>query len=280
MPRGLSRAPDQARRIGGDLRADGDRQGHRRAQDLAPPVSPTKRCSKNAATLPARRHRRQDELRPRLVDLTSGLLTDAATADALAYWRDLQPAETLVGEDVAWPRFVTELRACANARRGTTWTRQLCSARKTSPASAAKACRWATSKNKRGERAAASVGPRRRERGRTVALDAATRRNLEPDTHAGGRNDHTLLGVPDRSVTPMGARALKRSLLVRCASTRCCASARAIAAHARLDALRETLRGVAIRPHPRARRAALGAAARPVDAARATAAPARRSRRR
>jgi len=48
--------------------------------------------------------------------------------------------------------------------------------------------------------------------GETIALDAATRRNLELDTHASGRSEHTLLGVLDHSVTPMGARLLKRWL--------------------------------------------------------------------
>jgi len=46
----------------------------------------------------------------------------------------------------------------------------------------------------------------------TIALDAATRRNLELDTHPSGRTEHTLLGVLDETVTPMGARALRRWL--------------------------------------------------------------------
>src|SRR5690606_32296571 len=48
--------------------------------------------------------------------------------------------------------------------------------------------------------------------GETIALDAATRRNLELDTHPGGRSGHTLLGVLDETVTPMGARLLRRWL--------------------------------------------------------------------
>jgi DNA mismatch repair protein MutS len=47
----------------------------------------------------------------------------------------------------------------------------------------------------------------------TIALDAATRRNLELDTHPSGRADRTLLGLLDVSITPMGARALRRWLL-------------------------------------------------------------------
>ncbi|HEX8779477.1 MAG TPA: DNA mismatch repair protein MutS, partial [Rhodanobacter sp.] len=46
----------------------------------------------------------------------------------------------------------------------------------------------------------------------TIALDAATRRNLELDTHPSGRTEHTLLGVLDETVTPMGARLLRRWL--------------------------------------------------------------------
>ncbi|HEU4665825.1 MAG TPA: DNA mismatch repair protein MutS, partial [Dokdonella sp.] len=46
----------------------------------------------------------------------------------------------------------------------------------------------------------------------TLAMDAATRRNLELDTHASGHREHTLLGVLDRTITPMGARLLRRWL--------------------------------------------------------------------
>ncbi len=48
--------------------------------------------------------------------------------------------------------------------------------------------------------------------GETVILDAATRRNLEIETHPGGRAEHTLAGVLDRTVTPMGGRMLRRWL--------------------------------------------------------------------
>ncbi len=46
----------------------------------------------------------------------------------------------------------------------------------------------------------------------TVAMDAATRRNLELDTHASGRIEHTLFGVVDACVSPMGSRQLRRWL--------------------------------------------------------------------
>ncbi|MEP6483288.1 MAG: DNA mismatch repair protein MutS, partial [Rudaea sp.] len=46
----------------------------------------------------------------------------------------------------------------------------------------------------------------------TIALDAATRRNLELDVHPTGRSEYTLLGVLDRTITPMGSRELRRWL--------------------------------------------------------------------
>lgn len=44
-------------------------------------------------------------------------------------------------------------------------------------------------------------------------LDAATRRHLEILTHPDGRDDLTLAGVMDTSITPMGGRALRRWLV-------------------------------------------------------------------
>ena len=43
-------------------------------------------------------------------------------------------------------------------------------------------------------------------------MDVATRRNLELDFHAGGDADATLLGVLDRTATPMGGRLMRRWL--------------------------------------------------------------------
>jgi DNA mismatch repair protein MutS len=48
--------------------------------------------------------------------------------------------------------------------------------------------------------------------GDTIAMDAATRRNLELDTNPSGDAEATLLGVLDRTVTPMGGRLLRRWL--------------------------------------------------------------------
>jgi DNA mismatch repair protein MutS len=41
-------------------------------------------------------------------------------------------------------------------------------------------------------------------------LDAATRRNLELLHHPEGRNEHTLAGIMDSTITPMGGRLLRR----------------------------------------------------------------------
>ena len=45
-----------------------------------------------------------------------------------------------------------------------------------------------------------------------IAMNAATRRHLELDSRVDGNVAHTLLGVLDRSITPMGGRLLRRWL--------------------------------------------------------------------
>ena len=45
-----------------------------------------------------------------------------------------------------------------------------------------------------------------------IALDAASRRNLELDTHPSGQLQYTLLGVLDKTATAMGSRCLRRWL--------------------------------------------------------------------
>jgi DNA mismatch repair protein MutS len=45
-----------------------------------------------------------------------------------------------------------------------------------------------------------------------IAMNAATRRHLELDQRVDGRHDHTLVGVLDSTVTPMGGRLLRRWL--------------------------------------------------------------------
>ncbi|MBS0213213.1 MAG: DNA mismatch repair protein MutS [Proteobacteria bacterium] len=46
----------------------------------------------------------------------------------------------------------------------------------------------------------------------SLAMNAATRRHLELDSRFDGRDEHTLLGVLDTTITPMGGRALRRWL--------------------------------------------------------------------
>ncbi|MFN3843360.1 MAG: DNA mismatch repair protein MutS [Rehaibacterium terrae] len=46
----------------------------------------------------------------------------------------------------------------------------------------------------------------------TIAMNAATRRHLELDSRIDGRSEHTLVGVLDSTVTPMGGRLLRRWL--------------------------------------------------------------------
>jgi DNA mismatch repair protein MutS len=45
-----------------------------------------------------------------------------------------------------------------------------------------------------------------------IAMNAATRRHLELDQRIDGRNEHTLVGVLDSTVSPMGGRLLRRWL--------------------------------------------------------------------
>ncbi|HEY2346537.1 MAG TPA: DNA mismatch repair protein MutS [Xanthomonadaceae bacterium] len=46
----------------------------------------------------------------------------------------------------------------------------------------------------------------------SLAMNAAARRHLELDSRFDGRNEHTLLGVLDSTITPMGGRLLRRWL--------------------------------------------------------------------
>jgi DNA mismatch repair protein MutS len=54
------------------------------------------------------------------------------------------------------------------------------------------------------------TGVRAVEANEHLVLDAATRRHLEIDVHPDGRQEHTLVGLMDSAVTPMGSRKLKR----------------------------------------------------------------------
>ncbi len=164
------------------------------------------------------------------IDLAAGrfLLCEVANAEALASeLARLAPAETLVGEDVAWPNFVSEL---PGLRKRAPWhfdaetaQRQLCRFFHTRDLSgfgcedmplaiAAAGCLLGYVEETQKAALPHLSGLAIENASQTIALDAATRRNLELDTHPSGRNEHTLLGVLDRTITPMGARALRRWL--------------------------------------------------------------------
>jgi DNA mismatch repair protein MutS len=164
------------------------------------------------------------------VDLSSGrfLLSEVPSAEALAAeLARLQPAETLVGEDVAWPKFVSSL---PGLRKRQPWhfdvdaagrelnrffgTRDLggFGVDRLPLAVAAAGCLLGYVEETQKSALPHLSGMAVESAGDTIALDAATRRNLELDTHPSGRTEHTMLGILDETVTPMGARLLRRWL--------------------------------------------------------------------
>jgi DNA mismatch repair protein MutS len=200
------------------------------------------------------------------IDLAGGrfLLSEVADAEALASeLARLAPAETLVGEDVAWPAFVTSL---PGLRKRAPWhfdsetaTRQLCAFFKTRDLSgfgidgmplaiAAAGCLLGYAEETQKSALPHLSGLAVENAGETIALDAATRRNLELDTHASGRTEHTLLGVLDRTITPMGARTLRRwlhrPLRDHDALRRRYQAIQALIDQRRFENLREVLRGI------------------------------------
>jgi DNA mismatch repair protein MutS len=163
-------------------------------------------------------------------DLAGGrflVSTAADTAALAAELARLQPAETLVGEDVAWPKLVSAL---PGLRKRPPWhfdidtaTRELQRFFGTRDLGgfgiadlplgiAAAGCLLGYIEETQKSALPHLTGMAVESASETIALDAATRRNLEIDTHPSGRTEHTLLGVLDTSVTPMGARLLRRWL--------------------------------------------------------------------
>ncbi len=164
------------------------------------------------------------------VDLSSGrfLLSEVGSAEALsAELARLQPAETLVSEDIAWPRLVSAL---PGLRKRPPWHFDADAARRSLNrffgtrdlggfgvdnmplAVAAAGCLLGYVEETQKSALPHLSGLAVESASETIALDAATRRNLELDTHPSGRTEHTLLGVLDETVTPMGARLLRRWL--------------------------------------------------------------------
>ncbi|HUH30085.1 MAG TPA: DNA mismatch repair protein MutS [Rhodanobacter sp.] len=164
------------------------------------------------------------------VDLAGGrflVSTAADTAALAAELARLQPAETLVGEDVTWPKLVSAL---PGLRKRPPWhfdtdtaARELQRFFGTRDLGgfgiadlplgiAAAGCLLGYIEETQKSALPHLTGMAVESASETIALDAATRRNLEIDTHPSGRTEHTLLGVLDTSVTPMGARLLRRWL--------------------------------------------------------------------
>jgi DNA mismatch repair protein MutS len=164
------------------------------------------------------------------VDLGSGrfLLSEVPNAEALAAeLARLQPAETLVDESVAWPKLVSAL---PGLRKRPPWHYDADAARRELSrffgtrdlggfgvdnlplATAAAGCLLGYVEETQKSALPHLTGMAVESASETIALDAATRRNLELDTHPSGRTEHTLLGVLDETVTPMGARLLRRWL--------------------------------------------------------------------
>ena len=164
------------------------------------------------------------------VDLSSGrfLLSEVPHAEALAAeLARLQPAETLVDESVAWPKLVAAL---PGLRKRPPWHFETDAARrelnrffgtrdlsgfgvdKLPLAIGAAGCLLGYVEETQKSALPHLSGMAAESASETIALDAATRRNLELDTHPSGRTEHTLLGVLDETVTPMGARLLRRWL--------------------------------------------------------------------
>ncbi|HVX03486.1 MAG TPA: DNA mismatch repair protein MutS [Rhodanobacteraceae bacterium] len=164
------------------------------------------------------------------VDLAGGrfLLSEVADADALAAeLARLAPAETLVCDDAAWPSAVAALNGLrkrppwhfdeTSARRELTrffGTRDLSGfgADGLPLAVAAAGCLLGYLQETQKAALPHLTGLAVESADETVAMDAATRRNLELDTHPSGDTRYTLLGVLDSTITPMGARALRRWL--------------------------------------------------------------------
>ena len=164
------------------------------------------------------------------VDLSSGrfLLSEVPNAEALAAeLARLQPAETLVDESVAWPKLVATL---PGLRKRPPWHFDSDAARRELNrffgtrdlggfgvdrlplAIGAAGCLLGYVEETQKSALPHLSGMAVESASETIALDAATRRNLELDTHPSGRTEHTLLGVLDETVTPMGARLLRRWL--------------------------------------------------------------------
>ncbi|MCZ8114471.1 DNA mismatch repair protein MutS [Silanimonas sp.] len=163
-------------------------------------------------------------------DLAGGrfLANEVADEDALAAeLARLEPAEVLVPDEDGWPAAVTQRQG---ARRRAPWLFDADSARRallrffnlhdlspfglegkplaTAAAGALLGYVEETQKQQLPHLTAIAVEAA----DEAIALNASTRRHLEIDTRVDGNTAHTLLGVMDSTITPMGGRLLRRWL--------------------------------------------------------------------
>jgi len=163
-------------------------------------------------------------------DLAGGrfLANEVADEEALAAeLARLEPAELLVPDEDGWPVFVTQRQG---ARRRAPWLFDADSARRsllrffglhdlssfglegrplaTAAAGALLGYVEETQKQRLPHLGRIVVEAA----DEAIALNAATRRHLEIDARVDGNTAHTLLGVVDSTITPMGGRLLRRWL--------------------------------------------------------------------
>lgn len=199
-------------------------------------------------------------------DLAGGrfLANEVADEDSLsAELARLEPAELLVPDEDSWSPAVNER---SGARRRAPWLFDAESARRallrffglhdltsfglenrplaTAAAGALLGYVEETQKQKLPHLSGVSFEPA----DEAIALNAATRRHLELDTRVDGNTQHTLLGVLDSTITPMGGRLLRRWLHRPLRQQSVVAqrhqAVRSLSDQAACDALREALRHV------------------------------------
>jgi len=164
------------------------------------------------------------------LDLGGGRFTVSQVegeAALLSELERLKPAELLVSEELALPAVIQDQ---PGLRRQAPWHFDLDSAIRTlceqfgtrnldgfgcadlPVAVAAAGCLLQYVKNTQRSALPHLTGLKPERHEDSVILDAASRRNLELEYSLSGRNEHTLVGVMDRSATPMGSRLLRRWL--------------------------------------------------------------------
>jgi len=163
-------------------------------------------------------------------DLAGGrfLVNEVASEDALeAEIARLEPAETLVADEDGWPSWIAER---TGVRRRAPWLFDADSGRRQllrffnlhdlsgfgledkplSIAAAAALLGYVEETQKQRLPHLTSIAVESGDG--AIAMNAATRRHLELDTRVDGDTRHTLLGILDSTITPMGGRLLRRWL--------------------------------------------------------------------